>query len=112
MSKSTKRNRAPKGIDLRPFSAIARRHAQASSQIGTFHMSEGYELIRTCYSDKIHIAYNVAHQGSSFGAPVREESVVAGKVALEAIMADLIAEGYIVSWNSDALHGLRLEVIV
>jgi len=108
----SKRIKSTKAIDLRPISRIARRHAQASSQIGTFHMSEGYELIRTCFSDKIHIAYNVAHHGSSFNAPVREDSVVAGKVALEAIMADLIAEGYIVSWNSDALHGLRLEVIV
>lgn len=108
MSKSTKR---PKAIDLRPFSAVARRHSKASYQVGTFSMSEGYELVRTCWDDKIAVYYHVAHHGSSFSAPAREDSIVKGKEVLSAIEADLIAQGYIVTWNADAPHGLRLDVI-
>ncbi len=110
--KMSPRTRTPKAIDLRPFSAVARRHAKASHSVGTFGMSEGYELVRVCYDDRIAIVYHVAHHGSSFGAPVREDSIVRGKAVLAAIETDLVAQGYLVSWQTDSLHSLRLMVVV
>lgn len=108
MSKTAKRN---KQVSIQPISKVARRYTSASFSLGTFSMSEGYEIVRTCVANRVDVVYNPGYHGSSFCAEVRQDSIEAGKQILEAVKADLIAEGYEVEWTANGLYGLRLSVL-
>ena len=57
-------------------------------------MSEGYEIVRLCWPDKIKIRFNPEAYGSSFNADPRPESVAQGKAAIVAIAEELRQSGY------------------
>jgi hypothetical protein len=94
-------------MNLRPIANIAKRYAKKSYSVGIFNMSEGYEIRRTCHNKTVLLCYNPSHNGSSFSATVREESVAQGKETLASITADLTAKGYTVNTGE---HDLQIKV--
>lgn len=103
---STKRTRRP--VDLRPISSVCRRYSSAAHQIGHFHMSEGYEIVRLCTPDTVVVRWHPAYHGSSFGASVKDESMADAARILENIANDLVAAGFIVT-TDDELN-LRVRI--
>lgn len=90
-------------IDIKPISSIVRRHAPASFSLGTFSMSEGYEITRTCDDAVVLIEYNTARHGSSFWAEVREESHTQGLKFIESITQELQTVGYTITTTDNPL---------
>lgn len=81
-------------MDIKPISAIARRHTRRSYQVGHFASSEGYEIVRTCHDDMVVVRYHPATQGSAFGAPAVPASLVNGRYVIGTIAHELRALGY------------------
>jgi hypothetical protein len=91
-----------KQLDLRPIAAVAKKHAKKSIQVGHFSKSEGYEIVRLCFADKVKVQFNPATQGSSFNAEMQPESVTQGQKVIAAIAHELRQSGYKVH-ETDAL---------
>lgn len=107
---SKRRSSNTQRIDLRPISTICRRHATASHQIGYFHMSTGYEIVRLVIADTVEVRWHPEHQGSSFNAPVREDSVTHGLEVLANIARDLAAAGFAVNTDTGDDLSIRIRV--
>lgn len=87
-------NTTHKQINLRPLANIARKHATKSFTVGTFGMSEGYELARGCADGVVFLYFHCATQGSSFNAPATDQSIAKREAFMTAVTADLVAAGY------------------
>lgn len=98
-------------IELRPISTIIRKHARASQSVGTFSMTEGYELCRTCFTEMALVIWHSDRHGSSFNAEIRAESVLKGQEALNKMQHDLEANGYTATRCDNGLQ-MQLEVRV
>lgn len=83
-----------KQVDLRPIAAIAKKHARKSYQVGLFGFSEGYQIIRLCFPDKVHLRFNPETQGSSYHAKPRPASIAKGERIITAIAEELRAAGH------------------
>ena len=94
-------------IEMRPISTIVRKHAKAAQQVGKFGMSEGYELCQTCFDDMVLLRWHSARHGSSFNAPLREESIAKGLEVLAQAQKDLEQNGYTIIRKD---NGMELEV--
>lgn len=57
-------------------------------------MSEGYELVRTCFPNQATVRFHTANHGSSFASEPRIESIEAGREAMKKMVADFEALGY------------------
>ena len=91
-----------KKFDLRPIALIAKKHARKSNQVGLFGFSEGYQIIRTCFADKVHLRFNPDTYGSSYHAKPRPDSIAKGEKIITAIAQELREAGFEVL-NRDSL---------
>lgn len=91
-----------KQIDLRPIATIAKKHTRKSYQVGLFGFSEGYQIIRLCFAEKVHLRFNPETQGSSYHAKPRPESIAKGEQIIAAIAEELREAGHKVL-NADNL---------
>lgn len=101
--------RRPKPLDLRPISQIVRRYARAATPMGTFRMSEGYELIRTCFADTVTLQYHPECHGSSMWAEVTEAGAQRAEAFLVTARRELTAAGYTVE-AGDRPYTLKVKV--
>ena len=83
-----------KQFDLRPIARIAKKHARKSDQVGLFGFSEGYQIIRTCFAEKVHLRFNPETHGSSYHAKPRPESIAKGERIIAAIAQELREAGF------------------